>query len=158
MGSLYHYQARWYSPVLGRFLSPDPIVPQPGNPQAFNRYSYVYNNPLKYIDNSGHAAAVALLPVIQATASAVVLIMTAVVADYAAEELAKRMAHPGDSQPKRLTDSGGTANPDPDGNDPRKRPRIPPEFVGDIIQAYQEFQRPLEQENTGVHDLVEKRF
>ena len=34
LGSLYHYQARWYSPVLGRFLSPDPIVPEPGNPQA----------------------------------------------------------------------------------------------------------------------------
>ena len=30
LGSLYHYQARWYSPVLGRFLSPDPIVPGTG--------------------------------------------------------------------------------------------------------------------------------
>ena len=55
LGSLYHYQARWYSPVLGRFLSPDPIVPAPGNPQAFNRYSYVYNNPLVYRDPSGYA-------------------------------------------------------------------------------------------------------
>ena len=56
LGSLYHYQARWYSPVLGRFLSPDPIVPEPGNPQAFNRYSYVYNNPFGFIDPSGHCA------------------------------------------------------------------------------------------------------
>ena len=54
LGSLYHYQARWYSPVLGRFLSPDPIVPEPGNPQALNRYSYVYNNPLLYTDPSGY--------------------------------------------------------------------------------------------------------
>ena len=54
LGSLYHYQARWYSPVLGRFLSPDPIVPEPGNPQALNRYSYVVNNPLRYTDPSGH--------------------------------------------------------------------------------------------------------
>ncbi len=53
LGSLYHYQARWYTPVLGRFLSPDPIVPEPGNPQALNRYSYVYNNPLLHIDPSG---------------------------------------------------------------------------------------------------------
>ena len=53
LGSLYHYQARWYSPVLARFLSPDPIVPEPGNPQALNRYSYVYNNPLIYIDPTG---------------------------------------------------------------------------------------------------------
>ena len=54
LGSLYHYQARWYSPVLGRFLSPDPIVPEPGNPQALNRYSYVYNNPYVYVDPSGY--------------------------------------------------------------------------------------------------------
>ena len=54
LGSLYHYQARWYSPVLGRFLSPDPIVPEPGNPQSLNRYSYVYNNPYAYVDPSGY--------------------------------------------------------------------------------------------------------
>ena len=54
LGSLYHYGARWYSPVLGRFLSPDPIVPSPANPQALNRYSYVANNPLIHIDPSGY--------------------------------------------------------------------------------------------------------
>jgi RHS repeat-associated protein len=45
---------RWYDSALGRWLSPDTIVPQPGNPQNFNRYSYTRNNPLKYIDPSGH--------------------------------------------------------------------------------------------------------
>jgi hypothetical protein len=30
-------------------------VPGAGNPQALNRYSYCYNNPLKYTDSSGHA-------------------------------------------------------------------------------------------------------
>jgi RHS repeat-associated protein len=54
LGSLLHYQARWYSPVLGRFLSPDTIVPDPGNPQDLNRYSYVRNNPLTYTDPTGH--------------------------------------------------------------------------------------------------------
>jgi RHS repeat-associated protein len=29
---LYFYNARWYDPVIGRFLSPDTIVPEPGNP------------------------------------------------------------------------------------------------------------------------------
>jgi hypothetical protein len=30
------------------------IVPNPANPQSLNRYSYCYNNPLKYIDPSGN--------------------------------------------------------------------------------------------------------
>ena len=51
---LYYYNARYYDPVLGRFISADPIVPDPTNPQALNRYSYVVNNPLKYTDPSGH--------------------------------------------------------------------------------------------------------
>jgi RHS repeat-associated protein len=51
---LMYYGARYYDSSLGRFLSADTIVPQAGNPQALNRYSYVNNNPLKYIDPSGH--------------------------------------------------------------------------------------------------------
>src|SRR5688572_32073589 len=51
---IYHYGARFYSPKLGRFLSPDTIVPGYTNPQAYNRYSYVLGNPLKYTDPSGH--------------------------------------------------------------------------------------------------------
>ncbi len=55
---LSYYNARWYDAKLGRFLSADTIVPQPTNPQAFNRYSYVINNPLKYVDPTGHSMAV----------------------------------------------------------------------------------------------------
>ena len=51
---LSYYNARWYDAQLGRFLSADTIVPGPANPQAFNRYSYVLNNPLKYTDPTGH--------------------------------------------------------------------------------------------------------
>jgi RHS repeat-associated protein len=51
---LYFYNARYYNPVLGRFISPDSIVPEPGNPQSLNRYSYVENNPVNRIDPSGH--------------------------------------------------------------------------------------------------------
>ena len=61
LGSLYHDQARWYSPVLGRFLSPDPIVPDPGNPQDLNRYAYSLNNPLRYTKPSGYACIERLL-------------------------------------------------------------------------------------------------
>ncbi len=55
-GGLYFYNARYYDPVLGRFAQADTIVPEPGNPQALNRYSYVLNNPLRFIDDSGEIA------------------------------------------------------------------------------------------------------
>ena len=54
LGSLYDYGARAYSPRLGRFLSADTIVPQPGDPQSLNRYSYTRNSPLRYRDPTGH--------------------------------------------------------------------------------------------------------
>jgi RHS repeat-associated protein len=51
---LMFYNARYYSPTLGRFISADTMVPGAGNPQAFNRYAYTLNNPLNYIDPTGH--------------------------------------------------------------------------------------------------------
>ncbi|MFA4835693.1 MAG: RHS repeat-associated core domain-containing protein [Dehalococcoidia bacterium] len=51
---LYFYNARYYDATIGRFISPDTEVPNPANPQSLNRYSYCLNNPLRYIDPSGH--------------------------------------------------------------------------------------------------------
>ena len=53
---LYWYASRAYDPTIGRFVSPDSIVPDPSNPQSLNRYGYAYNNPLKYVDPSGNSA------------------------------------------------------------------------------------------------------
>jgi RHS repeat-associated protein len=53
---LYYYGARYYDAGMGRFISADIIIPHPTNPQSFNRYSYCLNNPLKYVDPSGHVA------------------------------------------------------------------------------------------------------
>ena len=50
---LYYYNARWYDPALSRFIQADTIVPEPGNPQSLNRYSYVLNCPTGYTDPSG---------------------------------------------------------------------------------------------------------
>ena len=51
---LYYYNARYYDPELGRFIQADDIIPDFSNPQCYNRYSYVMNNPLRYTDPSGH--------------------------------------------------------------------------------------------------------
>ena len=52
---LYNYDARMYDPIIGRFISPDSLIPDVYNPQALNRYSYCLNNPLRYTDPSGHS-------------------------------------------------------------------------------------------------------
>lgn len=50
---LINMNGRVYDPLLGRFLSTDNFVQEPGSSQGFNRYSYCLNNPLKYTDPSG---------------------------------------------------------------------------------------------------------
>jgi RHS repeat-associated protein len=52
--NLLDYGARWYSAALGRFIQPDSIVPDLTDTQAWNRFSYVNNNPVKYNDPTGH--------------------------------------------------------------------------------------------------------
>ncbi|UPQ80325.1 polymorphic toxin type 23 domain-containing protein [Flavobacterium azooxidireducens] len=51
--NLIHMNGRLYDPVVHRFLQPDNFVQDPYNTQNYNRYSYVYNNPLKYTDKNG---------------------------------------------------------------------------------------------------------
>ncbi|GAA0264620.1 RHS repeat-associated core domain-containing protein [Rhodanobacter caeni] len=52
-----YMQARYYDPVMGRFLGVDPARPSPGNPYNFNRYAYANNNPLRFTDPTGEATA-----------------------------------------------------------------------------------------------------
>ncbi|MBL8099938.1 MAG: RHS repeat-associated core domain-containing protein [Anaerolineales bacterium] len=51
---LMDYKARFYSPVLNRFIQPDSIVPEPSNPQTWNRFAYVNNRPIVMNDPTGH--------------------------------------------------------------------------------------------------------
>ncbi|MHB1459238.1 MAG: RHS repeat-associated core domain-containing protein [Armatimonadota bacterium] len=51
---LYFYGARYYDPAIGRFVSADTLVQNFSDPQTLNRYSYARNNPLYYVDPSGH--------------------------------------------------------------------------------------------------------
>jgi RHS repeat-associated protein len=59
---LYNYVARLYDPEAGRFMSADTIVPDYTNPQSLNRYSYVLNNPLGYVDPTGHEFTLSFSP------------------------------------------------------------------------------------------------
>ena len=45
---LYYYNARWYDPTIGRFISEDSVADDP------NLYGYCFNNPINNIDPSGH--------------------------------------------------------------------------------------------------------
>jgi RHS repeat-associated protein len=48
-------QARYYNPDTGRFITADTVTPGGGaDPQGLNRYSYCLNNPMKYLDPTGH--------------------------------------------------------------------------------------------------------
>jgi len=50
---LTYMQARYYDPVVGRFISVDPLAFSQADPQTFNRYAYAKNNPYKYFDPNG---------------------------------------------------------------------------------------------------------
>ena len=48
-----HMHARNYNPAQGRFLSPDPVLGNLLVPGSWNRYAYVLNNPINFVDPSG---------------------------------------------------------------------------------------------------------
>jgi len=52
---LYNYGARFYDPEIGRFITADTIVQAPYDPQSLNRYVYCRNNPINYVDPTGHS-------------------------------------------------------------------------------------------------------
>lgn len=53
---LHYFGARYYDAQLGRFITADTVIPGAGSdPQGLNRYAYVLNNPMRFVDPSGHA-------------------------------------------------------------------------------------------------------
>ena len=56
---LRYYRARYYDPIVGRFISEDPIGFAGGGP---NFYAYVLNNPVRLRDPSGQSAGVLAIP------------------------------------------------------------------------------------------------
>ena len=96
---LLYYGARYYDPVIGRFTQMDPVVKDPtrkefqvalANPQLLNGYSYVANNPLKYVDEEGEFLA-ALLELLPSIVSAVTLMAPMIPAIFENSALAGQM-------------------------------------------------------------------
>ncbi|EPG84356.1 polymorphic toxin type 10 domain-containing protein [Leptospira santarosai] len=50
----YFYNARYYDPGIARFTSADTLIPDEYNSQGWNRFAYVYNNPIGAKDPTGH--------------------------------------------------------------------------------------------------------
>jgi len=48
--------ARYYDPVVGRFMGMDPARVNPNDPRTFNRFAYANNSPYKYVDPDGRDA------------------------------------------------------------------------------------------------------
>lgn len=53
---LIYLRARYYDPLIGRFITEDTYEGELSNPLSQNLYTYVHNNPLRYIDPSGNVA------------------------------------------------------------------------------------------------------
>ena len=54
---LLDYGSRYYDPELGRVISPDTILPlATQGTQAYDRYAYVSNKPVRYTDPTGHCS------------------------------------------------------------------------------------------------------
>jgi RHS repeat-associated protein len=51
---LYYLRARYYDPSIGRFITEDTYEGTITNPLSLNLYTYVENNPIRWIDPSGH--------------------------------------------------------------------------------------------------------
>jgi RHS repeat-associated protein len=63
---LMFFNARWLDPALGRFAQTDTLIPEASQGvQAWDRYAFVNNNPVRYNDPTGHFA---FLPVLIAAA------------------------------------------------------------------------------------------
>ena len=62
--------ARYYSPVVGRFMGMDPKGIVPEDPHSFNRYAYANNNPYKYVDPDGRAALLVVYKLLVTAAAA----------------------------------------------------------------------------------------
>src|ERR1700722_5801774 len=52
---LYYFNSRFYNPEIGRFMSADSVMDRPTIPQTLHHYAFAGDNPVRYVDPSGHS-------------------------------------------------------------------------------------------------------
>jgi RHS repeat-associated protein len=95
--------ARYYSPTVGGFLSVDPVIDTKvamTNPQAWNRYTYVRNNPTSRIDPDGRCGVPAGLQPGQ---------IGVCVASFIAKHMFFKFGLPGRGDGRTFNGNGGTS-------------------------------------------------
>ena len=100
---LNYMQARYYDPVIGRFLSIDPMdfVGSGGNPGYFNRYAYTMNDPVNNTDPDGQAC-------VPCVVWAVIYVADKAYGAYDAAQTAKGLAN-GDISPSEAAINQGAS-------------------------------------------------
>ncbi|WP_113672759.1 RHS repeat domain-containing protein [Vallitalea guaymasensis] len=68
----YYLRARYYNPVLNRFITEDSYLGNPNDPLSLNLYIYCHNNPIMFVDPSGHTDFTADLFFYEVTEEAVI--------------------------------------------------------------------------------------
>ena len=91
MFGLLNVNARLYSPYLGRFVSPDPLLNSEGSPLLYNPYIYANNNPFKYIDRNGEFFWLAAIGVAALAGGATYSISAAITGDWNVGDFFKSM-------------------------------------------------------------------
>jgi RHS repeat-associated protein len=59
-----YMQQRYYDPLIGRFLSVDPVTANSSTGENFNRYWYANNNPYRFSDPDGRCPICAAVPIV----------------------------------------------------------------------------------------------
>ncbi|WP_251962127.1 RHS repeat-associated core domain-containing protein [Pseudomonas sp. Marseille-Q5299] len=136
--------ARYYDPVLGRFMGVDPVDFQIDNLHSFNRYAYTNNNPNKYIDPDGEFAILAI-PILEY----ILPIAASLAAGYVAKNIADTLSHGALTTPSfqgivlnpthvhdtPLPSPGNMHNESDTSNSPPRDTLKPGSFAGESIPA-----------------------
>jgi RHS repeat-associated protein len=108
---LYYLKNRYYSPALGRFLTKDSIkYIDIRYPDTLNGYTYVYNNPLNYVDPIGHFV-IAIPAGLAVAAKAAVIAGLATAAAGATAHLVKEISNRFHSDDSQSSDNKTTETP-----------------------------------------------